>query len=129
MSGDWLLFARLYGSGAPQDLPVRPFNRRFTAPRRGSGQTRLPRARPGDGDWAVWSTCRSETVCNVIRYFIPDGTRETIPNDGARQHAPSVTPDGTVYFARSNTEVRRKRQARAPFAQRERDRPVADPER
>ena len=54
------------------------------------------------GDWAVWSTCRSETVCNVIRYFIPDGTRETIPNDGARQHAPSVTPDGTVYFARSN---------------------------
>ena len=42
-------------------------------------------------------------MCNVTRYFIPDGTRETIPNDGTRQHAPSVTPDGTVYFARSNT--------------------------
>jgi hypothetical protein len=53
------------------------------------------------GDWAVWSKCR-QGGCDVIRYHIPDGTRETIPNNGNRQHAPSVGPDGTVFFARAN---------------------------
>ena len=104
MSGNWLLFARLYGSGVRRMIlfDLSTGDSRRLAEVRG-GRAFLA---PGQvtGDWAVWSTCRSETVCNVIRYFIPDGTRETIPNDGARQHAPSVTPDGTVYFARSNAK-------------------------
>ena len=103
MSGDWLMFARLYGSGLRRislvDLST------GDAQRLAEVRGRHAFLAPGQvtGDWAVWSICRSETVCNVVRYFIPDGTRETIPNDGARQHAPSVTPDGTVYFARSHS--------------------------
>ena len=103
ISGDRLLFARLYGSG---------LRRLFLFDLATSDAQRLAEVRgrnaflaPGqvNGDYAVWSACPSANVCNVTRYFIPDGTKETIPNDGTRQHAPSVTSDGTVYFARSNT--------------------------
>jgi hypothetical protein len=36
-----------------------------------------------------------------VLYRISDGTKTKIPNSGGRDHAPSVTPDGVVYFARS----------------------------
>lgn len=32
----------------------------------------------------------------------PGATRTPIPNPGGRQYSSSVTPDGTVYFARSS---------------------------
>jgi List-Bact-rpt repeat protein len=103
MSDEWLLFARLYGNDV---------RRIFLFELSTGDSLRLGQVRgthsflaPGQvsGDWAVWSTCRqNQKVCDVIRYHIPDGTRETIPNNDRSQHAPSVTPDGTVYFARSN---------------------------
>ena len=104
MSGDHLLFARLYGNGVRRiflfDLTTGTSDR--------LGEVRGARAflAPGEvsGDYAVWSSCRPSGVCDVIRYHIPDGVRETIANDGSRQHAPSVTPDGTVYFARSRAD-------------------------
>jgi uncharacterized repeat protein (TIGR02543 family) len=37
----------------------------------------------------------------VILYNIADGVKTRIPNPGAFQYAPSVSPDGTVTFARS----------------------------
>jgi hypothetical protein len=101
MSGDWLLFARLYGNHVRKiflfDLT--------TEASRLVGKVRGPDAflAPGqvNGDYAVWSTCRSSTQCDVVRYHIPDRAKQVIPNSGLRQHAPSVTPDGTVYYVRS----------------------------
>jgi Divergent InlB B-repeat domain len=101
VSGDWLLFARLYGNDARRiflfDLSTGD-SRRLDGVR-GAGSDLAPGQ--VSGDWAVWSKCR-QGGCDVIRYHIPDGTRETIPNNGTRQHAPSVDPDGTVFFARAN---------------------------
>jgi uncharacterized repeat protein (TIGR02543 family) len=37
----------------------------------------------------------------VILYHIPDGAQTKIPNADLEQRAPSVAPDGTVYFARA----------------------------
>ena len=100
-SGDWLLFARLYGNGARRiflfDLSTGD-SRRLDGVR-GAGSDLAPGQ--VSGDWAVWSKCR-QGDCDVIRYHIPDGTREKLPNSGTRQHAPSVDPDGTVFFARAN---------------------------
>ncbi len=101
LSGDWLLFARLYGNDTRRiflfDLSTRDSRRLDTV--RGAGSDLIPGQ--VSGDWAVWSKCRKDE-CDVIRYHIPDGTRETIPNNGNRQHAPSVDADGTVFFARAN---------------------------
>jgi hypothetical protein len=100
-SGDWLLFARLYGNGARRiflfDLSTGDSRRLDSV--RGAGSDLAPGQ--VSGDWAVWSKCR-QGGCDVIRYHIPDGTKQTIPNSGTRQHAPSVAPDGTVFFARGN---------------------------
>lgn len=101
ISGRWLLFGRLYRSGTRRiilfDLSTNTARRldrvrrdkAFLAP----GQV--------NGDYAVWSKCRSARKCDVVRYHIPDGARKTIPNPTGQQHAPSVAEDGTVYFARS----------------------------
>jgi len=95
------LFARLYGNGARRiflfDLSTGD-SRRLDGVR-GAGSDLAPGQ--VSGDWAVWSKCR-QGDCDVIRYHIPDGTREKLPNSGTRQHAPSVDPDGTVFFARAN---------------------------
>ena len=101
-SGDWLLFARLYGNGARKMFL---FDLSTGVSRRVDG-VRSDRAdlAPGQvsGDWAVWSKCPQRDRCDVIRYHIPDGTKVTIPNSGGRQYAPSVASDGTVFFARAN---------------------------
>jgi hypothetical protein len=103
MSGDRLLFGRLYDNGLRRiilfDLSDNT-SRRLDQSRRGGSFVDLA---PGqvDGDYAVWYKCTSTRDCDVFRYHIPDGAREKIPNQGGRQHAPSVTPDGTVFFARS----------------------------
>jgi hypothetical protein len=101
LSGDWLLFARLYGNDARRiflfDLSTGDSRRLDSV--RGAGSDLAPGQ--VSGDWAVWSKCR-QGGCDVIRYHIPDGTKQTIPNSGTRQHAPSVAADGTVFFARGN---------------------------
>ena len=103
MSGDRLLFGRVYDSGLRRiilfDLSDNT-SRRLDQSQRGGSFLDLA---PGqvDGDYAVWYKCTSNRDCDVFRYHIPDGTEEKIPNRGGRQHAPSVTPDGTVFFARS----------------------------
>jgi hypothetical protein len=101
MSGDWLLFARLYGNDVRK---IFLFNLATEASRllgkvRGSDAFLAPGQ--VNGDYAVWSTCRSTTQCDVVRYHIPDRAKQVIPNPGIRQHAASVTPDGTVYYVRS----------------------------
>jgi len=101
MSGQWLLFGRLAGDGSREiilyDLSTRDATKLDEVGRR---DTFLE---PGqvNGDYAVWSRCTRGTKCNVILYNIVDGVKTRIPNPGAFQYAPSVSPDGTVTFARS----------------------------
>jgi hypothetical protein len=101
LSGRWLLFGRLYASGTRRiilfDLSTNTARRLDRVRRDGAFLA------PGqvNGDYAVWSKCRSARKCDVVRYHIPDGTRRTIPNPTGQQHAPSVAEDGTVFFARS----------------------------
>jgi hypothetical protein len=101
MSGDWLLFARLYGNDVRKIFLFNLLTKdsRLVGKVRGSNRFLAPGQ--VSGDYAVWSTCRSRTECDVVRYYIPQRNKQVIPNRGVRQHAASVTPDGTVYFARS----------------------------
>lgn len=101
MSGRWLLFGRLLSNGDRKiilfDLTTGDSQNLDQVTREGSFGA------PGqvNGNWAVWYTCTPDAECDVVLYHIPDGATETIPNPGPRQRSPSVTPDGTVYFARS----------------------------
>ena len=102
MSGQWLLFARL----APNGL-----RRLFLFDLQTNAARVLDRIRganafiaPGqvNGDYAVWHKCRSGTTCNVFLYDISQQEKTVVPNPEDRnQHAASVMPDGTVFFARS----------------------------
>lgn len=101
VSGDRLLFGRLADNG----------NRRIVLFDLDTGTSEvLDKVRgrgsflaPGqvNGAWATWSRCPADGSCEVIRYHIPDGAKETIPNPGREQRAASIGPDGTVYFARA----------------------------
>jgi len=101
ISGQWLLFGRRAGDGSREiilyDLSTRDATRLDEV---GGGDTFLA---PGqvNGDYAVWYRCTRGTKCNVVLYSISDGVETKIPNPGAFQYAPSVSPDGTVTFARS----------------------------
>lgn len=101
-SGRWLLFGERRDDAG--DAPWR-----VVLLREGDGETRiLARAASGcrcivpgqvNGDYAVWSRGSPGTV---FRYRI--STRETVrvPNPSDMDdHAPSVSVDGTVFFARS----------------------------
>jgi hypothetical protein len=100
VSRPWLLFGRL----------LRNDTRRLLLRNLETGETRtLDRTRaekpfiaPGqvNGDYAVWSKCTDDNQCQVYLHHIPTGTTSWVPNPGAHQEAPSVTPDGTVYMRR-----------------------------
>ena len=101
MSADHLLFGRLNPKGVRRIILFDVASRDATslAKVKGSGTFLAPGQ--VNGDYAVWSKCATKRRCKVVLYRISDGTQTTIPNPGGRDHAPSVTPDGVVYFARS----------------------------
>jgi hypothetical protein len=101
MSGDHLLFGRLYKSGLRRIILFDVASRDATSLDKVKGSGRFLAPGQVNGDYAVWSKCATKRRCNVVLYRISDGTKTTIPNSGGRDHAPSVTPDGVVYFARS----------------------------
>jgi Divergent InlB B-repeat domain/WD40-like Beta Propeller Repeat len=101
MSGDHLLFGRLYKSGLRRIILFDVSSRDATSLDKVKGARRFLAPGQVNGDYAVWSKCTSKRRCNVVLYRISDGTKTKIPNSGGRDHAPSVTPDGVVYFARS----------------------------
>lgn len=103
-SGRWLLFGRLHenttrriilfdlSTGVAKRLAKVKGVNRFLAP----GQV--------SGEWAVWYRCPSKSECNIVRYHIPTGESDAIANPGhLRYHAPSVDPEGTVYYARARS--------------------------
>jgi hypothetical protein len=101
ISGDHLLFGRLYKSGLRRIILFDVSSRDATSLDKVKGSGRFLAPGQVNGDYAVWSKCATKRRCNVVLYRISDGTKTTIPNSGGRDHAPSVTPDGVVYFARS----------------------------
>lgn len=105
LSESWLLFARLDSDGDRRRLLL--FNL-ATGERRTLDSTNSQNAfvTPGqvNGNYAVWTTCKSGTRCNVYRYEITSDTTVLIPNPGKYQRAPSVSPAGTVYFSRGGRQ-------------------------
>ena len=101
MSGDHMLFGRLYKTGVRKLILFDVPSRDATSLDKVKGSGRFLAPGQVNGDYAVWSKCSTRRRCNVVLYRISDGTKTTIPNSGGRDHAPSVTPDGVVYFARS----------------------------
>jgi hypothetical protein len=103
MSEQWLLFGRLnpkrgkrtillhnLGAGTARKLAGTKSKRIFLAP----GQV--------NGRFAVWAKCSSKR-CNVFRYNSVTKSTLRVTNPGVSQHAPSVTRDGVVHFARTNS--------------------------
>jgi hypothetical protein len=70
-----------------------------------------------NGNWAVWNTCAVASACQVYRYNIANDTILKLPNvQDLDQYAPSVTPAGTVFFARSGAKfTQHSRMIRFPF--------------
>jgi len=56
-----------------------------------------------NGDFATWQECTDHMKCQVFRYTISSDRILRVPNPNAYQYAPSVSRDGTVYFARSGS--------------------------
>jgi hypothetical protein len=101
ISGRWILFGRRLPGGARRVILYDRRSRRVRTLARTSGPRQF--AAPGQvsGRWAVWWKCTPATGCNVFRYDIRSKRRLRAPNPGRYQRAPSVTPQGTVYFVRS----------------------------
>ena len=101
ISGDHLLFGRLSPRGLRRIILFDTASGDATTLARIRGRGTFLAPGQVNGDYAVWSRCGSRTRCSVVRYRISDGDESVIPNQGKRDHAPSVTSDGIVYFARS----------------------------
>jgi hypothetical protein len=103
ISGDWVLFGRRNLSATRRKIIL--YNR-ATLNVRVIDETTNAKSfiSPGqiNGDYVVWHRCRPVPNCNVFRYNIRTRLTRRIPRPpNSSQHAASVTPDGTVYFARS----------------------------
>jgi hypothetical protein len=103
LSGRWLLFTRQFSQ--PEVWKVLLYDRvtgRMRTLDRVSGPwAHLAQSGQVAGDWATWQACTP--YCKVFAYRI--STRQTwmVPNPAHRfQYAPSVTADGSVYFAESH---------------------------
>ena len=105
LSGEWLVFTRAS-------------KRALTSPRRlllhhltDGAQTQLDfggnaYVQSGGlaGNYVAWTRCRVLTRCRTWLYDIGLGAKRVLPNPlGKSQFAVSVTADGTVYYAESNT--------------------------
>lgn len=106
ISGDWILYGQNWGS--------RPTNWRVILHDENTAETRILDERvnrphtnvePGqvNGDYATWHSYSSRTrVANVFLYQISTRMTAKLPRPpGTQQYFPSVTPTGTVIYARS----------------------------
>jgi hypothetical protein len=99
ISGEWLLYGR--ESRIKNEVILHNLT---TGETRTLAQTSPSRtATPGqvNGDYATFMTC-GKVLCNVSRYRISTGTTSAAPNRRRRfQYAPSISADGTLYYASS----------------------------
>jgi hypothetical protein len=101
LSGSWLLYTRIQARGryrvtlrslrTGSERTVAVIGGHATAA--GSGQVA--------GRYAVWWLCVA-TACDVYRYNVTTRRNEQLSRGSGTKpsHAPSVTPEGTAYFAR-----------------------------
>jgi hypothetical protein len=101
ISGDWIMFGR-YARRRGRKIVVANLR---TGAARVIARTKAKNAFLGPGQvngvWAVYAECTPATKCDVFRYNLATRARSKVPNPGFYQRAPSVTPSGTVYFARA----------------------------
>ncbi|HXJ63709.1 MAG TPA: hypothetical protein VNN79_08135 [Actinomycetota bacterium] len=103
LSGGWLLFTRQFAEPTVWKILLYDMNtgRMRTLDRVSGPWARFAQSGQVAGDWATWQVCTP--YCKVFVYRI--STRQTflVPNpDRHFQYAPSVTADGSVYFAESH---------------------------
>jgi hypothetical protein len=102
ISGDWLLFGRRSDGGARRILLVNLETERSRSLDRVRSNRYFVGPGQVNGDYAVWYRCSRYGRCNVLLHRISTGTTIKIPKpDASYQRAPSVAPDGTVYFTRA----------------------------
>lgn len=103
ISGDRLVFLRVYASGAARVILYRLGAQTFTsvALRRPRQQATINSARVA-GDYVVYDVCAVGGVCNVFRYRISTATTVEAPNPGRANYWPTVMADGTVYFVQGS---------------------------
>lgn len=95
ISGKWLLFERV--SRGRTTLYLR--NRENGRIQRLASSRKFLQGGQVNGNWVVWTEC--DYVCQVFRWNISQGIVQLVPQPGPRaDYAPSVAPDGTVFFAR-----------------------------
>jgi Fe-S cluster biogenesis protein NfuA len=104
MSGDRLLFGRLYGNGSRSIFLFDLSTGNSTKLARTTGRDSFLAPGQVNGDYVVWYRCFPNETCEVTRYHIPDGASDVIADTSPRQRSPSVAPDGTVYYVRSGVE-------------------------
>jgi hypothetical protein len=110
ISGDWILFGRNNLNQARDEWQrVLLFNT-STSEIRKLDEVQGHRAynQPGqvNGDYATWERCSpGYDACNAYVHEVVSATTTLVPNPDLQQYAPSVTPDGTVYFARTGTHT------------------------
>jgi hypothetical protein len=103
MSGRWLLFTRQFAAPTVWKILLYDMTtgRMRTLDRVSGPWARFAQSGQVAGDWATWQACTP--YCKVFVHRI--STRQTwmVPNPDRRfQYAPSVTSDGSVYFAESH---------------------------
>jgi len=103
VSGSWLLFTRRLTEHWPV-YKVLLFNLATHRTLR-LAEVRGPHvyaaAGQVNGDYATWQECSDHMKCQVFRYQISTDRIGRVPNPNSYQYAPSVAPNGTVFFARS----------------------------
>jgi hypothetical protein len=102
ISGDWILFGRENFRATPSQEWVVLHNV-ATGQSITLAHTTNGSSAPGqvNGDFATYMTCGT-AACNVFRYQISSGLIVKMPNPRLRiQYAPSVSSNGTVYYASS----------------------------
>ncbi|HSD01589.1 MAG TPA: hypothetical protein VLB81_04430 [Gaiellales bacterium] len=108
IQGDYLLFGRQTWQTSPDTYEVLLYNRADgtlkTLDMIPHGYT-FGATIPGqvNGDWVVWAKATDNWATQrVYRYNLATGVTDEVPvATGRIDYAPSVTPDGTVYFVRS----------------------------
>jgi hypothetical protein len=103
ISGGWLLFTRQFSEPTVWKILLYDMasGRMRTLDRVSGPWARFAQSGQVAGDWATWQACTP--YCKVFVSRI--STRQTwmVPNPEHRfQYAPSVTSDGSVYFAESH---------------------------
>jgi hypothetical protein len=104
LSRDWLLFTR--GSPETRQLQLVLLRNLVTGKQRVLDHLRSLRgvlsAGQVNGNYAVWSRCNPYPSCKILRYDIAAGTTKALPVPrGKVAYAPSVGPNGTIYYLRS----------------------------